>query len=81
MGKVAIRINLSKLMERKGAEINPDGSKMTQAQLAAATGVPQGTISSWERSKNDRYERRIIEVFLEYFDCELDDLFIVERQQ
>jgi transcriptional regulator with XRE-family HTH domain len=81
MTKVELRLNLKQLMQDKGKTVNTDGSKLKQSQLAELTGIPQGTISGWERGIITRYDKEVIEKLLEYFDCELADLFIVERKR
>lgn len=66
MKKVEIKINLKPLMEKWD---------VTQEELATAIDVPQGTISRWVNNRVDRYDRRIIEKLMVFFDCNLEDLF------
>lgn len=66
MRKVEIKINLKPLMEKR---------KVTQEELANAIEVPQGTISRWVNNRVDRYDRRILEKLMVFFNCELEDLF------
>ncbi len=82
MGKVKdIRSGLKTLMEKKGREINPLGSKLQQTQLAEATGIPQGTISNWERDVVTRFDKHTLLKLMQYFDCDITDLLIVEREK
>lgn len=77
--KVTLKLNLEPHMERMGRK---EGKKtpLTQMELAEKIGVPQGTISRWVGSKIDSYNRQILEKLMVYFECEIEDLFKVERE-
>jgi len=66
MKTVEIKINLKPLMEKRG---------VNQEELSQAIEVPQGTISRWVNNRVDRYDRRILEKLMVFFNCDLEDLF------
>lgn len=65
-----VRTRLAELMKERG---------LTQQQLADAMGVSPGTISRWARNQVDLYDKGLLEKFMNYFDCDLNDLLIRER--
>lgn len=69
---VNVRLRLKELMTER---------KVNQQELADAIGVPQGTLSRWVGNKVDRYDRRILNLLIEYFKCEITDLIVVERTE
>ncbi len=77
--KVTLKLDLKPHMERMG---HKEGKKtpLTQSELAEKIGVPQGTISRWVGSKIDSYNREILEKLMIYFNCEIEDLFRVDRE-
>lgn len=69
-------VQLDKLIEKKEQEL---GRTITQEELSKATKIPQGTISRWVGNKVDRLDKRVLESFLDYFDCEIGDLLKRDR--
>ena len=77
MSKVTISLNLKPHLERMGRKQGKKSS-LTQSELETATGIPQGTISRWVNDKVDSYDRKILQLLMQYFDCSLEDLFTIE---
>ncbi len=64
-----VKTRLKELMDERGVK---------QGELAEALGVSPGTISRWARNQVDLYDRKLLEKFLNYFDCDLSDILVRE---
>lgn len=79
MKKVAsVRVNLEPLIRRKSIKLYNVPDKLSQKDIASATGIPQGTLSRWINGKVDSYKGDILSALMNYFECELVDLFEIE---
>lgn len=68
-----LELNIEKLIEKKSKQV---GKRVTQNQISEGTGISQSTISRYVGNKVDRYERRILELLMEFFDCTIADLIV-----
>jgi DNA-binding Xre family transcriptional regulator len=79
----SVTIRLRELMQEKtirdgrDPEINP----ITQEEIANAIGVAQGTMSSWARGTVLRIDRDTIAKLCQYFDCEIQDLLHLQKDE
>lgn len=70
----------SKLNMIIAAREQDEGRRITQIEIAHATGISPHTISRWmEPTPFKRIEADIVEPLLRYLDCKLDDLVEVVR--
>lgn len=54
------------------------GERISYRDVANATGLSKNTVSKWARNENGSYDRNVIAVFLQFFDCQISDLFVYE---
>lgn len=73
-----VRVNLEPLIRKKSEKMYNDPKKLAQKDIASATGIPQGTLSRWINGKVDSYKGDILSLLMNYFECNLEDLFEVE---
>lgn len=73
-----MRVNLEPLIRKKSIKMYNVPDKLAQKDIATATGIPQGTLSRWINGKVDSYKGEILSALMNYFECELTDLFDVE---
>lgn len=66
---VTVKNRLNELMNERG---------LKQDKLAAELGITPGTVSRWVRNQVDRYDRDTLEKIIDYFDCGIQDILIVE---
>jgi transcriptional regulator with XRE-family HTH domain len=76
-----VRINLQPLIEKKSLQLFGRKDALSQKDISEATKIPQGTLSRWMNGKVDSYKGDIIAALMTYFQCELEDLFIVESEE
>lgn len=74
-----MRIRLKELMAEKTAR-EKLAKPFTQDDLAVAVNVPQGTISRWVNDKVDRLDKNILVKLCLYFNCDIGDLLVFERE-
>jgi transcriptional regulator with XRE-family HTH domain len=67
---VSVRPNLTELLKQKN---------LTQNQLSELSGVPQGSISRFD--KNSRHEANILFSISEALGVPIEKLFVVEEQE
>lgn len=67
---VKVRPNLMPLLKEKG---------LTQTQLSEMSGVPQGSISRFD--KNERHEANILFSISQALNVPIEKLFLVEEQE
>lgn len=75
-----VRINLQPLIDKKSIELYGRTGQLKQQDIAEATGIPQGTLSRWQNGKVDSYKGEILAALMNYFECEIQDLLIVDRE-
>lgn len=66
------------LLQEKGAK---QGERITQKDLAMATGITEATLSNWIKGKVDRFDAKVIDAICEYFDCQVGDLLEYIREK
>ena len=59
---------LSELMTETG---------VTQTDVAAGTGIPQGTVSKWYKNNLDRFDRNVMVKLIHFFKCDVNDLLAI----
>ncbi|HIW33496.1 MAG TPA: helix-turn-helix domain-containing protein [Candidatus Paenibacillus intestinavium] len=67
---VKVRPNLTALLKSRG---------ITQMELSEMTGVPQGSISRFD--KNERHEANILFSISQALNISIEDLFVIEEQE
>ncbi|MDM8530501.1 helix-turn-helix transcriptional regulator [Anaerolineales bacterium HSG25] len=55
------------------------GKRYPYRDIALSTGLSKNTVGKWVRNETQEYDRGVIAKFLEYFDCEISDLFVYEE--
>jgi len=45
------------------------------------TGIAWSTLNSWANNQVTRYDAPVIKAFCEYFDCQVGDLLVFEREE
>lgn len=73
-----MRLNLEPLIRRKSMEIYKSPDKLSQKDIAAESGIPQGTLSRWINGKVDSYKAEHLSALMNYFKCGVEDLFEIE---
>ena len=51
---------------------------LSQEKLAEELGITPGTASRWVRNQVDRYDRETLEKIVDYFDCGIQDILVIE---
>jgi putative transcriptional regulator len=74
-----VRVQISELLEAKARREGRE--RITQEELSAAIGIPQGTISRWAGNKVDRLDRHIMAALCDYFECDLNELLVLDRSR
>lgn len=67
---------LKNLMADKGRR---EGRVIYQIDVAQETGLAKTTVDSYARNEVTRYDARVLETLLRYFECDLDDLLVFEE--
>ena len=75
---IDVRLNLQPLIDKKSIKIHGRTGAITQKEIAEATHIPQGTLSRWQNGKVDSFKGEILASLMNYFECELADLFAIE---
>lgn len=55
-----------------------EGRRITNKEIATATGVSMPTITRWMRNEVSKIDTPVLEAFCRYFDCEIADLLFLE---
>lgn len=71
-----VQNRVAELIARKQRQT---GERITYATIAAATGLSEEAIGKWARNQVTRFDREMIAIFCDYFECELSDLLVYER--
>lgn len=64
------------LLKQKEAK---EGHRITYADVKAATGIAESTLSAWANNTIQRFDRDTIEALCAYFDCKPGDLLVLEK--
>jgi len=70
-------IRLDELMQQKSER---EGRRITQADVAQAIDVAQGTLSRWVGNKVDCLNTEILAKLCDYFECEPGDLIVIRER-
>ncbi|MBL8165395.1 MAG: helix-turn-helix transcriptional regulator [Anaerolineae bacterium] len=73
-----MKVRIVELMKEKSQR---DGMTITQEMVAKATNIPQGTLSRWAGNKVARLDKSIMAALCAYFECEVGDLLMLERDR
>lgn len=55
-----------------------EGRRITNKEIAKATGVSMPTITRWMRNEVTKIDTPVLEAFCKYFDCDIADLLYLE---
>ena len=77
---VNVKVNLQPLIREKSMKMYNSPDKLSQKDIALETGIPQGTLSRWINGKVDSYKGDILGQLMQYFECDIQDLFEVEYE-
>lgn len=72
-----LKNRLAELMAEYGRKT---GKRLTQDDLSKETKIAQSTISAYVTNKVRRYDARIVETFMEFFDCDVPDFFVLDHE-
>lgn len=56
------------------------GRKWTYEDISKATGIAASTLSAYARNKVQRFDAVTLIAFMQFFDCAIGDLFILEEK-
>lgn len=70
------RTNLKPLMLKKSVQIN---KRLTQKEVAVATGLSVPTIGRWYKGSVERIEMETIVKLMDYFGCTFEELVTFEE--
>lgn len=70
------KTHIKELMLKKSVKV---GDRVTQQQVAEATGLSLPTIGRWYRGEVDRIEKDTVLKFMKFFDCAFEDLISFEE--
>lgn len=68
--------HLKELMLKKSVKV---GDRVTQQEVATATGLSLPTVGRWYRGEVDRIDKDTVLKFVKYFDCAFEDLISFEE--
>lgn len=75
MGRKMLRNRFNLLLAQKA--LNEGRAKIVQSEVAAATGLADGTISRISNNKVSMYDNEVVVKLCEYFGCEVGDLLYI----
>ncbi len=75
MGRKMLRNRFNVLLAQKA--LNEGRAKIVQSEVAAATGLAEGTISRISTNKVSMYDNEVVVKLCEYFACEVGDLLYI----
>lgn len=55
-----------------------EGRRITNKEIAKATGVSMPTITRWMRNEVTKIDTPVLEAFCKYFECDIADLLYLE---
>lgn len=73
-----LKPNLPHLIRRKEESLKLD-RRITNREVADAIGVSEQAIGRWMRGDVSQANFELLERFMRYFDCTLDELLILEE--
>jgi len=53
----------------------------TMIELSNKTGLDKNTISNWYNQKITRFSAETLEVLCEFFDCQVGDILVYEKEK
>ncbi|KXS48826.1 MAG: hypothetical protein BHK79_01875 [Halanaerobium sp. MDAL1] len=53
----------------------------TMIELSSKTGLDKNTISNWYNQKVTRFSAETLEVLCEFFDCQVGDILVYEKEK
>ena len=72
-----LKLRVDELIKEKENKI---GRPLKQIDISIESGVPQGTLSRYVNNNVNRYDKDVLEKLCDYFDCDLNTLFIWEDE-
>lgn len=73
------RVILNRVAELLAIKERREGRRITQKAAAEELGVPESTFARWYRNDITRRDDWLVLKLMDYFDCDLDELLIVEE--
>jgi DNA-binding Xre family transcriptional regulator len=71
-----LKIRLDELIKEKEQEW---GRPIRQFEIAEQIQIPASTLSRYVNGLLTRYDREILEKLMNYFDCDISDILVVEH--
>jgi DNA-binding Xre family transcriptional regulator len=73
-----LKMRLDELIKEKEQEW---GRPIKQYEISKQINVPASTLSRYMNGFLSRYDGEILEKLMDYFDCELEDILVVEKEK
>lgn len=78
MVKKVVRTNFASLVRQKEEQMKLN-RRLKQKEIAEALGITEHTVSKWMRGEVGQINLPLIAQMLTYFDCDIDDLLVVDE--
>lgn len=69
------------MIKNKLAILMAENDIRTMIELSNKTGLDKNTISNWYNQKITRFSADTLEVLCEFFDCQVGDILVYEREK
>ena len=69
------------MIKNKLAILMAENDIRTMIELSNKTGLDKNTISNWYNQKITRFSAETLEVLCEFFDCQVGDILVYEKEK
>jgi len=69
------------MIKNKLAILMAENDIRTMIELSSKTGLDKNTISNWYNQKVTRFSAETLEVLCEFFDCQVGDILVYEKEK
>jgi putative transcriptional regulator len=69
------------MIKNKLAILMAENDIRTMIELSNKTGLDKNTISNWYNQKITRFSAETLEVLCEFFDCQVGDILVYEKDK
>jgi putative transcriptional regulator len=69
------------MIKNKLAILMAENDIRTMIELSNKTGLDKNTISNWYNQKVTRFSAETLEVLCEFFDCQVGDILVYEKDK
>ncbi|SDH81450.1 helix-turn-helix domain-containing protein [Halanaerobium congolense] len=69
------------MIKNKLAILMAENDIRTMIELSSKTGLDKNTISNWYNQKVTRFSAETLEVLCEFFDCQVGDILVYEKDK